>query len=193
MNTSRAGWWNQRASRQGSNIAGKSGMIDKFLRRHLRQMVASVLGFGLAGLCSTVHADGNLVAMVSGSGQTTVEGELRTFSFVAQQDESGNTVGMAQVNNRLVGEMFHLDVDCLNVIGDLAIVSGVITRHTDEHAIGLTGIFAVVDGGEGAAAPPDLITQVFFFQPGVLTCSDLGPDDAAPFLVPIEAGNVQVH
>jgi len=80
-------------------------MIDKFLRRHLRQMVASALAFSLAGLCSTVHAAGNFVAMVSGSGHTTVEGELRTFSFVAQQDESGNTVGMAQVNKRLDGEM----------------------------------------------------------------------------------------
>ena len=41
-------------------------MIDKLLRRHLRQMVASVLAFGLAGLCSTVHADGNFVAMGEG-------------------------------------------------------------------------------------------------------------------------------
>jgi len=128
--------------------------------------------------------NGRITAATSGSGHTTVEGALRTFSFIAHKDESGAAVGMAEISNRAIDEMFRLDVDCLNVVDNMAIVSGVITRHTDPHAIGLTGIFAVVDSGE-ADAPPDLVTQVFFFRPGVLTCSDVGPTDAAPFLVPI--------
>jgi hypothetical protein len=49
-----------------------------------------------------------------------------------------------------------------------------------------------VDSGEGST-PPDRITQVFFFEPGVLRCSDLEPIDASPFLVDIESGNVQVR
>ena len=133
-----------------------------------------------------------IAATAAGSAQTTVAGELRTFSFVATTGANGAATGMAQVNNRMVGEMFLLSVDCLKVVGNLAIVSGVITRHTDTHAIGLTGIFAVQDAGEGSPSP-DRITQVFFFEPGVLTCADLGPADAEPFLVDVEAGNVQVR
>jgi hypothetical protein len=137
-------------------------------------------------------AGGAVIASTTGSGQTIVSGELRTFSFFARMDANGVAAGMAQVDNRAIGEMFQLKIDCLAVFGSIAIVSGVITRHTDIHAIGLTGIFAVEDAGEGSAASPDLVTQVFFFRPGAVTCVDLGPADAAPFLIPIDAGNIQV-
>jgi hypothetical protein len=134
-----------------------------------------------------------VIASTTGSGQTTVAGELRTFSFTARRDADGVATGMAQVDNRAIDEMFQLRVDCINVVGNIAIVSGVISRHTDLHAIGLTGIFAAQDSGEGWAAPPDLVTQVFFFRPGAVSCADLRPADAAPFLVPIDDGNVQVN
>jgi hypothetical protein len=138
-------------------------------------------------------ADGFLTA-ATGSGHTTVAGERRTFSFAVQVLADGTTSGVAQVNNRAVGEKFELRLDCLRKFGNTAIISGVFTRHTDANALGLTGIFAVVDSGEGAvASEPDLITQVFFFRPGTLTCANLAPADATPFLVPLDAGNVQVH
>lgn len=141
-----------------------------------------------------VHAAGAaVIASAAGSGQTTVAGELRTFSFAVRMDAEGIATGMAQVENRAISETFQLSVDCIRVAGTNAIVSGVITRHTDVHALGLTGIFAVQDSGEGSVDPPDLVTQVFFFRPGVINCVDLGPEDAAPFLVPIGAGNVQVN
>jgi hypothetical protein len=163
------------------------------LRRRSARLTALAATITLFSPVPAVHAaDVPITASATGSGLTTVDGELRSFSFTALEDESGNAIGMAVVNNRAIGEMFQLAVDCMNVFENMAIVSGVIIRHTDVHAIGLTGIFAVVDSGEESKAPPDLITQVFFFRPGVLTCADLGPTDAAPFLVPIESGNVQV-
>jgi hypothetical protein len=137
-------------------------------------------------------AGGAVIASTTGSGQTLVSGERRTFSFFARKDATGVATGIAQVDNRAIGEMFQLKIDCLAVFGSIAIVSGVITRHTDTNAIGLTGIFAVQDSGEGSAGPRDLVTQVFFFRPGGVSCADLVPADAAPFLVPIDAGNVQV-
>jgi hypothetical protein len=137
-------------------------------------------------------AGATIIASATGSGHTTVAGELRTFSFAAQINPDGVSTGTAQVDNRTINETFQLSVDCMKVVGSLAIVSGVITRHTDVNAVGLTGIFAVRDSGEGSAAPPDLVTQVFFFRPGVVSCADLGPLDAEPFLVEIVAGNVQV-
>lgn len=166
-----------------------------FVSGHWRRRRLAALAFacGILALLAPVGAATNVAASVTGSGVTTIDGQLRTFSFVAHQDESGNVGGMAQINNRSVGEMFQMSVDCLNIFDNLAIVSGVITRHTDTHAIGLTGIFAVVDSGEGADAAPDYISQVFFFEPGALSCAELGPADAEPFLEPIDAGNVQVR
>jgi hypothetical protein len=143
---------------------------------------------------TTADSDSNLGSSATGSGQTTIAGELRTFSFTARMDADGTTTGVAQVNNRAIEEMFQLRLDCLRTFGNTAIVSGVFTRHTDSHAVGLTGIFAIVDSGEGAGpSGPDLMTQVFFFPPNTLTCADISPADASPFLTPVEAGNVQVH
>jgi len=166
--------------------------VSSFHRRSVR-LAALAATVTLFVSVPAVHATGvSITASATGSGLTTVDGELRSFSFTALEDESRDAKGMAVVNNRAIGEMFQLAIDCMNVFENMAIVSGVIIRHTDRYAIGLTGIFAVVDSGEGPEDPADLITQVFFFRPDSLTCADVGPADAAPFLVPIEAGNVQV-
>jgi len=159
---------------------------------HARLIEATLVATIGAATLALPAAGAGVVTSATGSGQTTVAGELRTFSFVAVLRPDGVATGMAQVNNRSVGEMFQLSVDCLKVVGTVAIVSGVFTRHTDTHALGLTGIFAAQDAGEGSPSP-DRITQVFFFEPGVLTCTDLEPADASPFFVDVEAGNVQVH
>jgi len=129
----------------------------------------------------------------TGSGHTVVSGELRTFSFTAQQSADGTARGEAHINNRSIDEMFQIDVDCLRVVDNIAIMSGVVTRHTDVTAVGLTGIFGVVDAGEGTHVASDKITQVFFFRPGRLTCRDIDPVDVGAFAVPIVSGNVQVH
>jgi hypothetical protein len=134
-----------------------------------------------------------LTASATGAGNTVVAGELRTFSFTAQLKEDGTASGTAQVNNRMVNEMFQLDLDCLQVAGNIAIMSGIITRHTDTTAIGLTGIFGVIDNGAGANDPPDEVTQVFFFRPGLVSCRDIDPALVPANATPIAGGNVQVH
>ena len=58
-----------------------------------------------------------------------MSGELRTFSFVAQSLQDGTARGEAQINNRMVGEVFQVEIDCLQVFDNTAIMSGVITRH----------------------------------------------------------------
>ena len=95
--------------------------------------------------------------------------------------------GHALLQARLVDTTSHVDIDCLNVAGNIAIVSGM-TR------VGVGAAFAVEDNGEGANAPPDRITLLLtgpFFTPGI--CKFLTPEDAAPLLMPIENGNVQVR
>lgn len=129
----------------------------------------------------------------TGSGNTIVTDELRTFSFTAQQRVDATVEGEAQINNRSIDEMFQIDVQCLKVVGNVAVMSGLITRHTDVTAVGLTGIFGVVDAGEGAGAAADEITQVFFFRPGTVTCQDIDATEVDAFGAPIVSGNVQVH
>jgi hypothetical protein len=103
----------------------------------LRVVLAAVIAtIALSSVALSADAAGaRIVALATGSGNTTVAGELRTFSFVARLDADGVATGTAQVNNRMVGEMFQLSVDCLKVVGSTAIISGVFTRHTDTHAM----------------------------------------------------------
>lgn len=135
-----------------------------------------------------------VLASATGAGNTLLAGTLRTFSFTAHERADGSVGGMAQVDNRVVQEMFQVDIDCLQVFDNLAVMSGLITRHTDTTAIGLPGIFAVRDVGEGYSSPPDSITQVFFFpRNSGVTCLDVTPADVAGNMAPIVGGNVQVR
>jgi len=142
---------------------------------------------------TSVSAASALTASATGAGNTLVVGELRTFSFTAQRNQDGTSRGTAQVNNRMVKEMFQLDLDCLQVAGNIAIMSGIITRHTDTTAIGLTGVFGVIDNGAGAGDPRDEVTQVFFFRPGLVSCRDIDPALVHLNATPIVGGDVQVH
>jgi hypothetical protein len=55
-------------------------------------------------------------------------------------------------------------------------------------AIGLTGLFGVIDAGEGSGAASDTLSQVFSFRPGTLTCRDIGPEEVSPSPFPSRAG-----
>ena len=119
-------------------------------------------------------------------------------AFSAVERSDGTLSGQAQLVNRQGGSaaQVHVEIDCLNVFGNLAIASGTITQAFNPDAIGLAAIFAVEDDGEGANAPPDRITLLLTFPlvpPGTPLCKLAGPGDAAPLLMPIEAGNVQVR
>src|SRR5713226_3559989 len=116
-----------------------------------------------------------ITALATGSGQITRGGELRTFSFTAQRDSSNNSSGQAELFSRASGVRVHMQLDCLNVAGNVATMSGKVTQ-ADAVASGFIGDpiwFRVVDNGEGAGAPPDLISRVaiFVMGPGV-PCTD---------------------
>jgi hypothetical protein len=145
----------------------------------------------LAATLAITAAPATATPLATGSGHTTVAGELRTFSFTARQQPDGAVLGTAQVDNRAIGEMFQIDVDCMVVAGNIAVMSGLVSRHTDEHAVGLTGIFGVLDG-EGSQSA-DAVSQVFFFRPDTVTCRDIAPAASTDLAVPIAAGNVQVR
>jgi hypothetical protein len=146
----------------------------------------------LTATLAITAAPATATPLATGSGHTTVAGELRTFSFTARQQPDGAVLGTAQIDNRAIGEMFQIDVDCLVVAGNIAVMSGLVSRHTDEQAVGLTGIFGVLDAGEGPGSV-DAVSQVFFSRPDTVTCHDVDPAASTDLAVPIAAGNVQVH
>jgi hypothetical protein len=135
------------------------------------------------------------VASATGSGHIQVSGDLRTFTFNANTDSSGVTTGQTQGKNRNAGIKWHGTITCLNVIGNVATMSGVLTDVTpglgDPFLVGNFIQFQVTDMGEGNNAPPDLISLTLFFPTGTPDPGCTVPQITAT--IPILDGNVQVR
>jgi hypothetical protein len=128
-------------------------------------------------------------------GGTTLEGdEKSTFVFNAVEQPDGTVEGHLVYHFRALDASFQMDINCLNIVGNRAVISGVVTKVTGpapEFLVeGAGGVFQVEDNGEGGDAPPDLISDVFIFPPDIEqeNCRSLFPE---PYL-PID-GNVQVN
>jgi len=104
-------------------------------RTRLVALIVTIVGCGQQPALvptepGTVGREGPSAALLgelpgaTGSGHTIVAGELRTFSFTAQQGLDGTAQGIAQINNRMVNEMFQVSIDCLKVVDNIAIMSG---------------------------------------------------------------------
>ena len=153
-----------------------------------------LLGVAVAGLAQTVSAaPGGVDHSATGSGHFTATfaptGEVgyRNFSFSAREID-GVDSGKAQINNRSQNVVAHFDIDCLNVVGNVAHMSGIVTQSSNPAEVGTRHRFAVQDNGEGAGAPPDLITTA----PTVPLDYDCDNPTGTP-TVPVENGNVQVR
>ena len=153
----------------------------------MKKAIALLSTIALVAAAPILGQGDGVVHSATGSGHVQLGGELRTFSFNAVQRSDGSVTGQAQLQARLADNTTHVEIDCLNVVGNVAIVSGTLPS-------GVTGAFAVEDNGEGGNAAPDRITLLNtgpFFTPGI--CMFLTPAVVAPFLLPIEHGNVQVR
>ena len=163
-----------------------------------RKLLASAAAITLAALLLTLGSGvalAQVVASATGSGQIHVSGSLRTFTFNAHTNSSGVTTGQTQGDNRSAGIKWHGTLDCLNVVGNVATMSGVVTDITpglgDPFLVGNFILFQVIDNGEGSKAPPDLISLTFFFPAGSANPGCTGFGIFAT--IPVEHGNVQVH
>jgi hypothetical protein len=140
-------------------------------------------------------AVGSVTQSASGQGalfiQTPDGSGTRTFSFNAETRSDGTTVGHAELVNRFSGAIVHIHVDCLRVIGNVASISGQVTKTNNPLFETYSQVvFSVQDNGEGASAPPDLISFAFFDVPQLgFDCHD----QLFPPTMPIENCNVQVR
>jgi hypothetical protein len=154
----------------------------------------------IATLALPARSGGTTVAQrATGSGQFAFTSEagvtaLRTFAFEASKAGDGTMSGQAQVKNRATGQMLHIRIDCLIVIGNVAVVSGTATSATGpENADGDAEIFAVEDNGQGAGSEPDRVTRAF--GNSGLVCTDVtaaGLGLLEGLLNAVEGGNVRI-
>jgi hypothetical protein len=160
----------------------------------MKYMIGSALlaiGALTATLAPTVTAaPSGVVNSATGSGHITSGGETRTFAFTATKYADGTATGHAQVNSRALDAVVHLEIDCLRVVGNVAHMSGIITRSSNptEAPVGEMRRFVVMDNGEGSNSPPDQISTIPV-NPAGETCEN----STLVANRPVEEGNVEVR
>lgn len=124
-----------------------------------------------------------------GGGTTEEGGQKSTFVFNAIQLKDGTVNGHLVYQFRGGDTSFRMDIDCLNIVGNRAVLSGVVTKVSGNPPpyvfVGAPAVFQVVDNGEGGSAPPDLISDVFYQAPD---CRNYSPQPYLPI-----SGNIQVQ
>jgi len=161
----------------------------------------SVAAITLAALLLTIGSDvavAQVVASATGSGQIHASGGYRTFTFSAQTDSSGLTTGVTQGFNRGLPFAWQGNINCLDVEGNVATMSGFVTSANPDPGpggitVGSPLVFQVIDNGQGKNSPPDLISLTFFNPPSGPPFPCLQSVDGIFANIPIEHGNVTVH
>ncbi len=162
---------------------GRSPVRRGFLSTALLSALLGVMALPSA------WATGNPSA--SGHANLTINGGLQTYSFNAIQNRNGSVSGQLTLDSRGQDVIIQGDVTCLVINGNEAIIGGIITHVTPNsdpswfYLLGQPFVLRVVDNGEGAPDPVDLVSDVN----APLDCGSgslLG-------LLPIEAGNINVN
>ena len=150
--------------------------------RHLVGVVAVTL-VAAGGASAAVGAS------ASGSGTARFGNTIEHIAFSAQQVAGTAAVGEATINDASAGVRVTVDVNCLNVVGNYAIVSGIVRTSSDEAAVpvGSQAIFAVVDSGQGQGR--DFMSIANFYAVGTgVDCSVPSEFDLVP-----ASGNFRVE
>lgn len=125
----------------------------------------------------------------SGGGTAMELGSKSTFTFNAVEHKDGSVNGHLVYHFRASDITIHMDIECLNIVGNRATLSGTVTSVNGNTTgfpfivEGAKAAFSVEDNGEGNAANPDKVSDLLF---GVPTCAGMIP----PYIV--ISGNVQV-
>ena len=119
-----------------------------------------------AALTGSAGARDNAPA-ASGQGVFTFQFETISFSFHAKEHKKGADKGRARFANLSDGTEVIVDINCLNVGGFSASLSGVVVR-SDDPALpeGSAVVFGVTDWDAVGANRPDEITPLFILPPG---------------------------
>jgi hypothetical protein len=133
---------------------------------------------GTASFSAT--SNGRVVSRVSVGGHDVDNSDDKNFSMIALLREDGTSDGQWVDMFGLGAGGIHVDVDCVNVSGDSATISGII-KHGEANGVDVTGqraLTRVWDIGKSANDPPDAISFSFF--PVGVDCHFAGPLPALP-------------
>jgi hypothetical protein len=164
----------------------------------MRFVTAAVATLAIVVGATVADAPGasqSVVASATGSGHMVrPDGTFRSFSFSARRYADGTSDGQLQLNSRSFDVVVHIRIDCLRVVGNVAHMSGRITRinNPDEGEVGELNRVEVRDNGEGENAPPDQVSTIPA-NPGdadPTTCVD-PPTNST--IRTVQRGNVQVR
>jgi hypothetical protein len=171
---------------------------------------ATAVSAGAAGVVESVTGSSKI--HIVGTGPCA--GQFATRSLTVRKYEDGTVDGQSQVHvmreqgsgpDVCDGDLYHAELNCLQVFGNVAIASGPITRTNDAAAefLGRTIVLALQDNGEGANDEADRLVRVpplpFGPYPATATCMSFSlAAIQAALLAPgtgyeVEAGNVQIH
>ena len=147
-------------------------------------LVATSLG--LAQL--SVQGHGTPVVQAAAGGGSTVDFH---FGFTAQPHSNGNVAGTVTGNAQVVfvapnGGPLHIDVNCLEIVGNDAYMSGTLAYSAFGLTKGTEMLFGVQD--DDSAAKPDLISDIFFSPAPAHTCHTFHPKPHYAV-----QGNIEIH
>ena len=156
-----------------------------------RGFLSTALLSALLGVMALPSAWANGNPSASGHANLTINGGLQTYSFSAVQQPNGSVRGHLTLDSRGQNVNLQGDVNCLVITGNEAIIGGIITHFTPNSdpsfffLVGQPFVLRVVDNGEGAPDPVDLVSDVN--APADCSVGSFLP------LLPIEAGNINVN
>jgi hypothetical protein len=113
------------------------------------------------------------------------------FGFTAQAHGNGNVAGTVTGNAQVVfvapnGGPLHIDVNCLEIVGNNAYMSGALAYPAFGLTKGTEMLFGVQD--DDSAAKPDLISDIFFSPAPPFTCHTFHPKPHYAV-----QGNIEIH
>jgi hypothetical protein len=132
-----------------------------------------------------------VVASATGSGHLTQNAAFRTFAFSARQHSDGTDRGQAQLRERGTAPVrVHVRITCLNVVGDVAHMAGVVSRIRNETAPLLVRNSKVSFSVEDNGRTGDRVSVMTFH--GDVAAVDCETTLTAPTLL-VQRGQVKVR
>ena len=115
----------------------------------------------------------SVAASVNGSGTITFGSSVEHISV----NVSGSS-GRATFEDKAAGGNVNgqIAINCVNIMGNTATLSGLVTHSNNKSLIGQEGVFQIVDNGSAT----DMASLINFHQPGTSTDCHGGEFDLSP-------------
>jgi hypothetical protein len=152
-------------------------------------LLAGALVVSTSAFAQTPSATGH--GQISGKG-----GTVQVFSFSANVQADGGETGQGEILYRTTLKggteeaRIHIDIDCVTIDGNRAILSGIVTQSSDGTSINDRVVIAVADNGEGINDPPDTMSVLLIDDAtACISCKS----KMKLLLQDIDRGNIQVR